>query len=185
MASIVLVAGSPSSPSRSSAVLAYAQHYLSERGHTLSLINVRDLEPSELIYGQFEGATIRPALDQIAAAAGVIIATPVYKAAYTGILKTFLDLIPPSGLGGKVILPIALGGTPTHMLMIDYALRPVLVALGAYHILSGVYLLDNQLEYAAGQITQFTAPEAEIRLHDGLNALDLALRRIEQFSQGA
>lgn len=179
MASIALIAGSPSSPSRSSAVLGYAQRYLSERGHDINLINVRDLEPRELIYGQFEGATIRPALDLVAAAAGVVVATPVYKAAYTGILKTFLDLIPPSGLGGKLVLPIALGGTPAHMLVVDYALRPVLVALGAYHVLNGVYLLDSQLEYAAGQITQFTAPEAEVRLHDGLNALDLALRRVE------
>jgi FMN reductase len=185
MASIVLIAGSPSSPSRSSAVLTYAQRYLGERGHDLSLINVRDLEPRELIYGQFEGATIRPALDQVAAAAGVVVATPVYKAAYTGVLKAFLDLLPQAGLAGKIVLPVASGGTPAHMLVIDYALRPVLAALGAYHILNGVYLLDSQLDYVTGQLNGFTAPEAETRLHDGLNALDLALRRVEQSSQGA
>jgi FMN reductase len=185
MASIVCIAGSPSSPSRSLAVLTYAGRYLGERGHRVSTINVRDLDPRELVYGQFDGTTIRPVLATCSNAAGVIVATPVYKAAYTGVLKLFLDLLPQGALAGKVALPIASGGTPAHMLVIDYALRPVLAALGAYHILNGVYLLDTQLDYVNGQINGFTAPEAETRLHDGLNALDLALRRIEQFSQGA
>jgi FMN reductase len=185
MASIVLIAGSPSSPSRSLALLDYAGRTLSERGHATSVMNVRDLDPRELVYGQFDGATIRPALEQVAGAGGVVVATPVYKAAYTGVLKLFLDLLPQAGLAGKVVLPVASGGSPAHMLVVDYALRPVLAALGAYHVLNGVYLLDSQLDYAAGRLNGFTAPEAETRLHDGLNALDLALRRGEQSSEGA
>src|SRR5918912_82296 len=47
------------------------------------------------------------------------------KAAYTGLLKAFLDLLPQYALGGKTVLPLVTGGTPAHVLTVDYALRPV------------------------------------------------------------
>ncbi|HEY9910193.1 MAG TPA: NAD(P)H-dependent oxidoreductase [Thermosynechococcaceae cyanobacterium] len=46
---------------------------------------------------------------------------------------------------GKVILPIAMGGTIAHPLAIDYALKPVLSELGAWHLLGGVYAVDKQI----------------------------------------
>ena len=61
----------------------------------------------------------------------MVVSTPVYKAAYSGVLKVFLDLLPQFGLAGKVVLPLVTGGTASHVLAIDYALRPVLLALGA------------------------------------------------------
>lgn len=50
----------------------------------------------------------------------MIIATPIYKAAYTGVLKVFLDLLPTNALAGKIILPIGTGATPAHLLALDY-----------------------------------------------------------------
>ena len=82
------------------------------------------------------------------AASGVVIATPVYKAAYTGVLKTFLDLLPQFGFADKVVLPLATGGTIAHVLAIDYALRPVLHALNARHVVGGLFILDKLLERA-------------------------------------
>jgi len=76
----------------------------------------------------------------------VVIATPIYKAAYSGILKAFLDLMPQFGLTGKVVLPLATGGSPAHVLAIDYALRPVLSSLNPLHIVSGLFLAEKQLE---------------------------------------
>lgn len=178
MSHIVTIAGSPSSPSRSSAVLGGAAQLLSARGHSVSAINVRDLDAHDLLHARFEGESIRAALALVNAAHGVIVATPVYKAAYTGVLKAFLDLMPQSALAGKVVLPIALGGTPAHMLVIDYALRPVLNALGAYHVLNGVYLLDSQLTHIDGANLQFTASEAEIRFGAGIDALSDAVQRL-------
>jgi FMN reductase len=70
-----------------------------------------------------------------------------YKAAYTGILKTYLDLLPQNGLAGKIVLPIAIGGTIAHLLTLDYALKPLLSTLGARHILAGIYFLDSQIQY--------------------------------------
>ena len=70
---------------------------------------------------------------------------PIYKAACSGLLKVFLDLLPSDILRGKSVLPLATGGSPGHLLAIDYALKPVLGALGARHIVDAVYVLDEQL----------------------------------------
>ncbi len=75
----------------------------------------------------------------------VVVATPIYKAAYSGLIKTFLDLLPSDALRGKTVLPLATGGSASHLLALDYALKPVLSALGARDILDGVFAVDAQL----------------------------------------
>ena len=75
----------------------------------------------------------------------VVVGTPIYKAAYSGLLKVFLDLLPPDALRDKLVLPLATGGSPAHFLALDYALKPVLSALGARHVLDGVFATDAQL----------------------------------------
>jgi FMN reductase len=82
----------------------------------------------------------------VAEARGLIVATPVYKAAYTGSLKALLDILPPQAFRNKTVLPIATGGSPAHMLVLDYSLKPVLGALGASDILQGVYATDGQIQ---------------------------------------
>jgi FMN reductase len=56
-----------------------------------------------------------------------------------------LDLLPQTALKGKTVLPLATGGSPHHMLALDYALRPVLQSLGAKNILPGIYATDSQV----------------------------------------
>ncbi|MES1166184.1 MAG: NADPH-dependent FMN reductase, partial [Verrucomicrobiota bacterium] len=119
---------------------------LRAKGFAVGGISVRDLPPDDLLYGRAESPVLASALALVARAQGVIVTTPVYKAAYTGVLKTFLDLLPQSGLSGKVVLPMVTGGTIAHVLAIDYALRPVLLALGAQHVVAGLFVLDRFLE---------------------------------------
>ncbi|OMD38844.1 hypothetical protein BSK52_18190 [Paenibacillus odorifer] len=76
----------------------------------------------------------------------VAILTSIYKASYTGILKTYLDLLPQKALVDKRIVPIAIGGSLGHLLAIEYALKPVLSVLVATDILNTVYFLDRQIE---------------------------------------
>ncbi|MFN8529726.1 MAG: NADPH-dependent FMN reductase [Anaerolineae bacterium] len=185
MALIVSVAGSPSAPSRSLAVLEYSKAFFAQKEHTVQIVNLRDLDAVELLHGHYDGSTITPVLAQIAQAAGVILATPVYKASYTGILKAFLDVMPAGALAGKAVLPIALGGSAAHSLVIDYALRPVLMALGAALALPGVYLIDSQLDYKDGQLNGFVVPEAETRLTAALNDLVHTIARITNSNEGA
>lgn len=142
MLDVVTIAGSPAAPSRSAAVLEQARDSLRGRGLTTAPISVRDLPAEDLVWGRVESRRVRDGLDLIDQARGVIVATPVYKSAYSGVLKAFLDLLPAGALSGKLVLPIATGGSLAHLLALEYALKPVLAALGACHVLSGVYVLD-------------------------------------------
>ncbi len=63
---------------------------------------------------------------------------------FSGALKTLLDLLPERALEGKIVLPLATGGTIAHMLAVDYALKPVLNALKAQEILHGVFADDSR-----------------------------------------
>lgn len=146
MTNIVAIAGSPSHPSRTYGVVEYALNLLSQNQFKTDLISVRDLPSEDLIFGRYDSPALEPAKALIQQASGLIIATPVYKAAYTGVLKSFLDLLPPKFLSGKVILPIATGGTIAHLLSIDYTLKPVLSELGAQYLLNGVYIVDKQVQ---------------------------------------
>jgi len=176
MSDVVTIAGSPSANSRSAAVLAYTRDFLHSYGLTTTAIHVRDLDAQELLWGRYDGPTIRAGIDQVQAARAVIIATPVYKAAYTGVLKAFLDLLPQDSLADKVILPIATGSSVAHLLSIDYALKPLFFALGAQHILKGLYIQDAQWQLTNGVPS---APDAEIeqRLQGLLRSLITHLRQ--------
>ena len=65
------------------------------------------------------------------AAAVVVLATPTYKASYSGLLKLFLDTLPAGSLSGTVVVPVVVSGGPAHRHLGDIQLRPVLSELGA------------------------------------------------------
>ena len=86
-----------------------------------------------------------------------------------------LDLLPERALEGKVVLPLATGGTVAHLLAVDYALKPVLSALKAQEILHGVFADDSQIiDYQ--HKPQFT-PNLQLRLDSALDTFWLALHR--------
>jgi FMN reductase len=146
LALIVTVSGSPSPASRTALIAREAGRRLAGAGFEVASIDVRDLPAEDLLQARTESPPIRDAAALLARAAGLVIATPVYKAAYSGLLKTFLDLLPQFGLAGKAVLPLATGGSMAHVLAIDYALRPVLASMGARQIVAGLFFLDKQLE---------------------------------------
>ncbi|AXK31744.1 FMN reductase (NADPH) [Streptomyces armeniacus] len=167
MTSLLAVSGSPSPLSRTALVAGHALERLSAGGFDAAHLAVRDLPAAELLAGRAEAPELRSALDRVAAADGLIVASPVYKASYTGLLKGFLDLLPQAGLAGKTVLPLVTGGSLAHVLAIDYALRPVLSALRARHVVNGCYLLDSSIQRGPdGQVA--LAPEAELRLFEGV-----------------
>lgn len=142
---VLLVAGSPSEHSRSAALLDAVQQRLQLRGVDVERLQIRDLSPQALLLADVSHPTVAHAVAQVARARAIVVATPVYKAAYSGVLKVFLDLLPQTALKNKHVLPLATGGSPNHMLALDYALRPVLQSLGASHILNGIYATDAQV----------------------------------------
>jgi len=142
---IVGISGSPSSRSRSRWLLQLAQTRLESVVRSSHVVAVRELPSAALLDADTRAAPIRAAIDTIAQAELVLVSTPIYKAAYSGLLKLFLDLLPPDALRGKTVLPLATGGSLAHFLALDYALKPVLAALGARDILDGVFATDAQL----------------------------------------
>lgn len=145
--SILLLGGSPQVPSSSSRLMLHIGEQLAAQGHRYSKLQVRDLPPAALLHADFSDPLIERAIAAVAEADAIVIATPVYKASYTGILKAFLDLLPQDGLAGKLVLPLATGGSQSHMLALDYALRPVLHALAAKHVLTSIYGTSQQLQW--------------------------------------
>ncbi len=145
---ILLLAGSPAIPSRSTRLLHHAGEALALLGHRSIKLHVRDLPANALLHADFSDASLQRALALVAEADALVIATPIYKAAYSGVLKAFLDLLPQNGLLHKPVLPIATGGGQSHLLALDYALGPVLAALSAGHILPGVFATDAQVNWS-------------------------------------
>ncbi|MDR7307074.1 NADPH-dependent FMN reductase [Rhodoferax saidenbachensis] len=168
--SVLLIAGSPSERSRTAALLEAAGQRLEARGVLVDRLRVRDLSPQALLLADFGHPSISQATGQVAEADVIIVATPVYKAAYSGVLKVFLDLLPQNGFKNKVVLPLATGGSPHHMLALDYSLRPVLQSLGAKHILPGIYATDAQVTLSEGGSYQVSADIGE-RLDDAVHTL--------------
>lgn len=181
MFNIVIISGSPTQASRSYAISSYVKKLLSNQGHQVHHINVRDLPPEDLIYANFKSPAINHALAQIDQAQAVIVISPVYKASYTGVLKTFFDLIPEKGLTNKIILPIANGGSIAHLLSLEYAFHPLFSILNSQEILTGVYLVDSQFTYKETELS-FNKSKIQERLHLSLETLLTKLRESEPSS---
>jgi FMN reductase len=179
MASLVVtISGSPSADSRTQELATEVGATLASLGFEVAAINVRDLPAEDLIHARSDSPALRQALGLIERARGVVVFTPVYKASYTGVLKAFLDVLPQFGLGGKIVLPVATGGTLAHVLAIDYALRPVLFALNALHVVNGLFILDKSIERRPGGGLRVD-PEVHARLGGVVTDFVTSLRRHE------
>lgn len=174
MTSLLALSGSTSADSRTAILTDHLVQRLFLTGFDAAHLRVRDLPATDLLAGSGDSPAVRQALDAVDAADGLIVATPVYKASYTGLLKTFLDLLPQTGLAGKAVLPLVTGGSIAHVLAIDYALRPVLNALGARHILPGAFLLDQAIGRDDNGALH-VQPEAELRLDQAVDEFIAAL----------
>lgn len=148
MATVLSISGSPSATSRTARLLRHLDARLEAQGHDVIALDVRTLPAEALLGADFAHPAIVEATELLARADGVVVATPVYKAAYSGLLKALLDLLPQYGLDGKTVLPLATGGTTAHVLALDYALRPVLNSMGADHIVQGWFTLDKDITIA-------------------------------------
>ncbi|MFI9645091.1 NADPH-dependent FMN reductase [Streptomyces sp. NPDC052040] len=164
MAVVLSVSGSPSVHSRTTGLLRHADVMLSARGHTVLPLDVRTLCPDSLLGTVPDHPELARVAGLFEMADGVVIASPVHNAAYSGLLKCLLDRLPQRALAGKTVLPLATGGSTAHVLAIDYALRPVLSSMGAFHVVQGWFVLDRCITFAdrAG-VTVEPAAEAGLR----------------------
>src|SRR5690625_3322227 len=145
MSEIIIISGSQSKDSRSDNILKYLGEVLEHKQKTVAHMYVRDVPLHDLKESRYES----PAIDDLALLSrqsqGVIIGSPVYKAAYSGVLKALLDLLPQDIFEHTPVLPIMTGGSPSHLLALEYTLKPLLATLKGQN-LQGVYLLDQQID---------------------------------------
>lgn len=178
MSKILLISGSPTSPSRSALLLDYAANYLEHQGLEVNSVSVRDFPAEDLIQAKYDSPAFTGFRERLAEVSGLVIATPIYKASYTGSLKALLDILPQTALRGKTILPLATGGSPAHLLAIDYAIKPLLAVLGASDIQQGVYVVDSQFEYTDSGFT--LDPELQKRFDESLERLALTVKALDR-----
>ena len=140
MSFVLSISASPQVVSSTHAVLTHVNRRILGAGHTVRTVQVRALPPAALLSADTTDPAIVDLVGAVAAADAIVVATPVYQAAYSGLLKVFLDLLPQFAFRGKAVLPIVTGGSTAHALAVDYALRPVLANLGASHIGQGWFV---------------------------------------------
>jgi len=104
------------------------------------VIDLAELGPRLLEWGDEE---VGRAVAEVKAADAVVVASPTYKASYTGLLKLFLDQFEAGSLRGVLAFPLMLGGSWAHSLAPEAFLKPVLAELGASCPMPGLYLLDS------------------------------------------
>lgn len=102
---------------------------LREHGHALV---------DHLLTG-FPAAELKAAIEAVTGADGLIVVTPIFNASYSGLFKSFFDVLEPEALDGKPVLIGATGGTARHSLAIDHAVRPMFAYLRAAPVPTGVF----------------------------------------------
>ena len=143
--SIAVVVGNPKPRSRTYQAAHLVTEKLAGRQPDLS-VDLTDLGSALLDWSDSRVVDIVTAIQ---ASDLVVVASPTYKATYTGLLKLFLDRIAGGALAGVTAVPLMLGGHWRHALAADLLLKPVLVELGATCPTSGLFLLES--EYAGGE----------------------------------
>jgi FMN reductase len=117
----------------------------------------------------FAGTGLQAAIDTVVGADAVIAVTPVFSASYSGLFKTFFDVLDKDALIGTPVLLGATAGTARHSLAVEYAMRPLFAYLRAVPVPTGVFAssedwagggdtaLADRIERAAGELADVLA----------------------------
>jgi FMN reductase len=137
---VAVVVGNPKPESRTLAAATHLAHELA--GHDADLVvDLATLGPALL---DWSSPTVLDLVAAVGQAELVVVASPTYKGAYTGLLKLFLDRFAAGdGLRGLAV-PLMLGGSPAHALAPELTLRPVLTEIGATVPGRALYVLDSR-----------------------------------------
>jgi FMN reductase len=161
---IVSVVGNPRAESRThglartlAAALAPVAAANGGGGATTAEVDLAVLGPKVLDWGDAEA---QAATDLVLAADLLIVASPTYKATYSGLLKAFLDRIGGGALSGTPAIGVLLGGAPDHRLAVDVHLTPLLLELGAAIPVRGLFVLEADAEAFPAAATAWAAAHA-------------------------
>jgi FMN reductase len=142
---VVVVSGGLGEPSTTRLLadrLAAATHEgLSDPASEVSVIDLRDLarDITDALLTRVPSRALQDALDAVSSADGLIVVSPVFTASYSGLFKSFFDVLDPAAVEGKPVLIAATGGTERHSLVLDHALRPLFSYLHAVVVPTGIF----------------------------------------------
>jgi FMN reductase len=143
----------------------------------LRVIELRELAHAitdNLLTG-FAPAALQDALDAVAAADGLIAVTPIFNASYSGLFKSFFDIIGRDALDGKPVLVAATGGTARHSLALEHAVRPLFAYLRAAVVPTAVFAagedwadggLRGRIDRAAAELASEIGRREPVQLTD-------------------
>ncbi|WP_330301962.1 MULTISPECIES: FMN reductase [unclassified Streptomyces] len=151
---------------------------LADRGHEVEVevIELRALAvaiANNLVTG-FPAPQLATVIESVTGADGLVAVTPVFTASYSGLFKSFFDLIDPEALTGKPVLIAATGGTARHSLVLEHALRPLFAYLRAVIVPTAVYAASE--DWGSGGDAYTQGLPARIRRAGGELAMLLAAR---------
>ncbi|MET9956935.1 FMN reductase [Streptomyces sp. NPDC006339] len=159
---LVAVSAGLSSPSSTrllaDRLLQAARYRLAEQEYAVDVevVELRDLAvdiAKNLVTG-FPSEKLGAAIDAVTGADGVVAVTPVFTASYSGLFKSFFDLIDPAALTGTPVLIGATGGTARHSLVLDHALRPLFAYLRALVAPTAVYAASEDWGSGGDEYTE-------------------------------
>lgn len=137
---LLAVNSSPSRPSRTRAIAELAVELAGGR-----LLDIGDIDAGALLQRRSH-QSLDEARAAVAAAGTVLLATPVYRATYSGILKAFLDLLPQDGLAGKACVLVATGRIAGHLLSLDAGLRVAVASVRGWTVPTVVYAVPEDFD---------------------------------------
>ncbi|MEV0614175.1 NAD(P)H-dependent oxidoreductase [Nonomuraea sp. NPDC050404] len=144
--SVVALVGNPRAGSRTLTVAVEAARAIGRRlgaEEPPEVVDLAAIASHLLAPGPYPDVEV--ALELVAEASVLVVASPTYKGTYTGLLKSFLDRLPPQALAGKAALPLLVMGDAKHALAVEVHLRPLLVELGASVPTPGLAVLESEL----------------------------------------
>ncbi|TXS37079.1 FMN reductase [Streptomyces sp. OR43] len=160
---IVAVAAGLSSPSstrlladRLAAATRERLEHEQDRPVEVRVIELRDLAvdiAGHLVSG-FPSATLEEAIGAVTGADGLIAVTPVFTASYSGLFKSFFDLVENTALTGKPVVVAATGGTARHSLVLEHAMRPLFAYLRAVTLPTSVYAASEDWGSSGDEYTE-------------------------------
>jgi len=140
----------------------------------VDVIELRDLahDITDNLLTGFAPPALETAINTVVSADALIAVTPIFSTSYSGLFKSFIDVLDPDALTGKPVLIGANAGTARHSLAIDYAIRPLFAYLHAEPVSTGVFAASSDWGGAGDEV----APLAK-RVEKGAKELAEAIAR--------
>jgi FMN reductase len=154
------------------------------------VVELRDfaVDIAKNLVSMVPSAALREVIEAVTSADGLIVVSPVFTASYSGLFKSFFDLLDSDALVGMPVLMGATGGTERHSLVLDYQMRPMFAYLRAVVAPTGVYAassdwgsgdghLVERIERAAGEFASLVGGRTPVAVEPEFVPFDRLLKR--------